>query len=1438
MTMPRKEQIKSVNTRFASFTLDVIPGTLSTAITTGTLNPFVITDVPGGSQESAQATVLGTVSEPFTIVPGDSINVNRDGAGSVLVTFLAQDTTASKVAARINAALATTALNESGRVRISSTGFGATATVVLSDGVAGTLTKLGLTAGTFTGVDAAVRGVVTRTRDNLGGYVKMKGQDGKSFVADNPSIRPYETSGGVTSYVAELPNGAPVHGRLSFDGTNYQLKSFASVPSHAQTITGDSRFDLLDGTDNFSITVDGGVWVVNNITFPSPPYTVSQVADRINERYAAVAEGVDGGRATIVGTISQPFTFNGTLSFRVDGGGLVNVPINVTSATAAAVAAIIQAGVAGTTCDTITSGSSIFLRIRSNNLNGRTSSIDIRPTGAQNQFVLDKLGISAGLYRGRYIAELYGTQAIRLVSPQRGSLSSLFLSGVAQTLTRMGLVGGTYNGSNRSTEEPVGFPNPTWTPGGVAQVTCLIPESLEFGEVPSASEAFVLEGLDTSDGANQNTPSSIFLSANAQQRYRGLSEAGKPVILGPDGLVDPSVMRLGTDPIFNVLKRVVEGDPQGGTVTGLITNSIAGTGAAGSPVAASPDMVIDLDPSNAQAANPRQLSVRFGRDVAPVIPFIFGNNPLVPNGPNVPYTIRMSLTGSAIYQTAGSIMFTDANVVTALTAEGNSPRIVPLSGSANGDGFIRVNDVLARPGVYAAASLLRKVNAAWTVTVGDGTLSFGDFSGTNAIQQAVAFFNTNGGAFSSLTIHVKQGFYEVNAGNGTIVGPSGNRPMHIEGLTDPGGTANIAKTDNTTVLSVAGPLVIKNLSFSQSNGSYGILNANSSLELNRVSCTGIRIICGSSFKLIQCNIQSSGTADGPLLTNIFAASGTVAASLVRDTKMNTATDFPIFRVESRDVIPGIANVEYLWDNCELTVGQSTITTGNLTGNAGVLDLLPNSTNPGPGGTATGIKIRKISYENCKVRGVFSATASPLLHVTTKTNADNTAGTLGRIHITKFEINGGSWLAFRANSSINPFTLVGIGEDDFLNPPNEEVGGIVLRDVVFGFSYNGSLVGITQGAATNDIANEFGGSTVPAVNHWGAFVFGARIIDANGVQYVGGSQGSDSGDMVFRWDRANLRNFAFSRYTAAGGGASPNQRVRFRPYSPLSVSLDVDNWSFTGTGSSILGLSTHGFLFPEPNSLARSQAAGTQMTFNNLQIQSFGSTGCAVFLDGDLTSGALYTSSPNHYRNIVFSNCKISSLDHGFRYISSTNGNFMSNVRFLNNYISDMDGEGISIQAASTTQTQWDTITCIGNTIRDCDSIGIYIVADVWVTGTPPASVIIVNNTLQNNSGSESGLQIKTGFLGLNAVTLQNPHGVIHGNICGLVTGSAEGYIQCFRSDGAGAITALANAVPSVTFVRGLETHYDATVSAALTNFRIFNDNSACLHNAARLDNSP
>jgi hypothetical protein len=142
----------------------------------------------------------------------------------------------------------------------------------------------------------------------------------------------------------------------------------------------------------------------------------------------------------------------------------------------------------------------------------------------------------------------------------------------------------------------------------------------------------------------------------------------------------------------------------------------------------------------------------------------------------------------------------------------------------------------------------------------------------------------------------------------------------------------------------------------------------------------------------------------------------------------------------------------------------------------------------------------------------------------------------------------------------------------------------------------------------------------------------------------------------------------------------------------------------------------------------------------------------------------------------------------------------------------------------------------GNTIRSGGvNPGLSIRSDSWDADTLASSsyAMVTNNNVAEN-GVNSGTQIE--MLAIGGVGASTPHGVIHGNICGKTAAAVFGKIKVSRWNGAAQVALLSGAAPSTTPIVGIETSYDATISAASTKFRNYEPaNPMMLFNIAGLE---
>lgn len=1491
--MPRKEQIKSVNTKHSPFSYTVTPGTAFTDILTATINPYLITDTPGGAQVDTPAFVFGTNTESFTILAGDSINITVDAGFPILVTFAGTDTTASTISSRINGTVgipANFSRNLNGRVLLKSPTIGLTSQIVLSDGVPGTLTKLGMVAGTVTGATAPVRGVLTKSPDLYGGVVSLSTTDGKSLVTDCSGIQPILALV-ANEYLATpiVPGGHPIHGRLTQTTTGYRISYATYLPTRGSVVTDANNstnplyphdFAVLDGTDSFTITIDGTPTV---ITFPAGPgLTTAQVADRINTLTSAVwmAGGSGLGRAEINGAGVSPFNMPGSdfFTISIDGNPNVNVVFSPADITATNVAATINAaiGVQGTASVITDAFSNQTIRIFSNNSNGRTSSIRLIVgqgfTGPS--LALNKLGLAPGFYRGFSVANLYGNAEITISNPGRGSVFTLAISGTAQTLGRMGLAAGSFNGSDTSAEEFVSAPSLDWVTPVAFLANSLIQEVLEFGEILASGEATLEQFNQVSTGTNalsSGANESAYVGVSDLTVSPGLRDVGKPVIVGVNGQIPTTYLNTITVQNSKIFKKFIRGNIDVGEVLALVAKIIETPGTNGNALPKSGTFVIDVDPDNTfPAAN--GFFFRQGRDVNPLnIPFFIQRGGGGPSGAN--WRASGGYAGNPFAWGSDINLFNFYDVNTIAAGGGG---VIPLTTNT----FARTVRVWEQES--AGTSLLFNLQARETVTCGDGVNSFGDFNGPTALYQAIAYFTTQT-TFNQGKIKLKAGTFTINAINGTLTIPS-NRSITIEGW---GAVASVisvaAGVTNATLNAGFSSLHFKDLSITKAASPFAIVGVAFGANVKVTDC----IFSNVTIQLLDATYQlkdsffscNSATANRPIIEIVGNSGSVIGPFKSFNCTFNSGQDNAVLKVSSFSAVSPLTKFrDILFEDCEMNLMSTTGGGGFMLGNPGVLDVFPNGSSSY---TGTGCVIQNILYKNCRVRANTAAGAiSTLVYYVPQGNG-NSYTTGERLDIARFEIDGGSWLAPSSNTLFNPFTLLqpalATTTDGFLGSPlgrASEDGGVFLRSVLFGFDDFTSITGVNQGKATTDCDDELWnggpGDAAPALSaEWAAWTINSRYIDIKDVKFVGMSQLGNSGDLFIKYDKLMIDGVSFNEYKQGGPGVAPLFRLKYRPtqtdpsnYNSSQHAI-VKNVVLSGkeapTGWCTAGFGS--FVHIDPNSDQGVISAKGRVIIDGLVIEGFlfgtfpgpyfPALTAAITLNGSATTGSLYTGSVASYRNITVKNCEIGNCGPLFVHTTITDAQirYISNLVLENNKAIGCAGDIINIQNANSKTASdyvgWDTITIKGNIITGCSGLGIKVLQDLWSFAgfAVSSSVIITDNAIYNNNTLATNDQIYVGVLGIaaNLVPLSakfGPAGILMGNSCGVSTVTTPGKIHLNQIDAAGTAVAAINTPGSISSSFQLRGAYTDIATIVVPNTYKWANGDLMVLNNAKLNSSP
>lgn len=216
--------------------------------------------------DATQGTILSVNTEPFVLVDLDTLSVDVDAGGVVVVTFNTVDfvditaATGAEVIAAINAALTgATAVVEAGAIRITSDAFGAASSIEVTAEPAGT--PFAFPSGVQSGVDAAdVTQLINR--------IPEPGETGVPIESD-VQVEIHDTAGAPASTGVEIE----IEGVLAFDGDAGGFQTgFSGTVSNPDAntlrISIDPDVDFADDT-----VIDMDVEVVGGSTALDVQYT-------------------------------------------------------------------------------------------------------------------------------------------------------------------------------------------------------------------------------------------------------------------------------------------------------------------------------------------------------------------------------------------------------------------------------------------------------------------------------------------------------------------------------------------------------------------------------------------------------------------------------------------------------------------------------------------------------------------------------------------------------------------------------------------------------------------------------------------------------------------------------------------------------------------------------------------------------------------------------------------------------------------------------------------------------------------------------------------------------------------------------------------------------------------------------------------------------------
>jgi hypothetical protein len=879
------------------------------------------------------------------------------------VVFGSTDTTSGRVALVVNAAAGfPLASNKAGYLVFTSHTSGSSSNITLSDGTPGTLSKLGMAPGSYSGVSAPTDGVVTLSFDGLGGTAPHSTDDGKNLVTDGGKLIYYDhVSGSLGRKLMQLiPGGLPIVGKITFNGTNFLVTYYAKITPRAKVRSFGSFFSLLDGTNSLDVNVNG---IGFTVLFPSPPYTRDTVLDQINNAYN-FAKSISDPYARVDGTVQSPyFGLSGTsFTVEVDGGSQQVVTFSTEQSLSDVknrINAVLVGAVAIAYPDPTVGPN---LAIRSSNANGRTSSLKIYSGNS----CLETLGILPGFYGGSHVASQYGPDEIEIFSVFRGygngGLPDIAINGSPTSLSRLGLSVTLITGFSVSDYEPVPAPyfSSSMSAASFNAVMCF-PEVLEFGSVPEDIDTQVQKFLAKSSGSNvdeRNNPVNVLNGqVYSPQSGRGFFDVGKPVVVPADGTLGVGGFG-GTD--NQVLKQIVRLSSTE-IVQAVIGSKFETPTSINNNLPEQPFMGFYADPTN-------QFSTR-------------GFNFYV--GPS---NLAVSIEDNSSGSTPADQSYLGVNDGRSISFRSNEGRISDVNTIGAGetgylrltsatDKYLRLGETYALPSKITGYNVVRSLNARHFVTVGDGINTFGDFNGTNGLSQAVNYLIASG--VTVCHIVMKPGSYtepstvDFSLFSDVIlegVYPSVSSPSTSISLT----VSSIAAIQST---SLTNSFILRNLSVSTSvPGSQTVFIRARYVVVDNCILGSNMGIWNASYVMIS-RSTSICSSDSPV-TFVMDDNGQprVESLIVKNCKLASCQDQPIIGIIDSTSSSRISISRVVVTECNLQPGHATMSGISTTtpavrtfvssSGAGIFGIVPSQNAYGP--TQVGVVIENLEVDDVDV----------------------------------------------------------------------------------------------------------------------------------------------------------------------------------------------------------------------------------------------------------------------------------------------------------------------------------------------------------------------------------------------------------------------------------------------------------------------------------------
>jgi hypothetical protein len=1024
------------------------------------------TKVVGGLESATPATITGTACEPITGAQiNDQFKVTIGGVEQS-ITFLAGDfitfdsstyTTVQRVVDKINTAFyyswsvdypgyAPASRSVDGSLVLKSPQTGSSSAISIT-GLGGfDLTYLGFGTSVPKSANGSdeTRGIITKSLDGLGGDLYLAYADGYEVTASSKNYYRLPKSSSDQSrisYGQDVIPGSRVYGRLTGTTTalsaSWKSKALTNLPiitrnSTFGTITaGSFDIELFDPITNNGVTVP--------VVFSSTPTSVSSVVTTINAAWQSAT-----------GNQTSKVIFRNTEPYYIEGSNSLNLQINGTDYSVPLVGSEVSAADYVAAINGVSGLSGL-----ASDINGRVvlsnNTYPIVITDSDPDF-LRILGIATGKYNGYSICALNGSE-IQFSCPipsVRFKFTS-FSGGV--NATKLGLnslidVDGLI--ATASLEVPVPFPaaletmnySPEFT-ASTGYVVVMLPEFEFLGDVPD--NQFSRERQNDYSGPYKRTNIASGLgsySANTiiNANDLGLIDAASMPYAVPSAKIGTAVfppLNSNNNPAISIEQnefytallegRVNDGanvrlssdrSISGPTGPGMFLSSNLKFAPTGSSYSTQKYTKDDTSKSSfAVASYPDNVGIY--RSPEPQDSWLMSTwQPTWRFGSSDNFYTEFALDG-VIRGANGSLSYSDTNI---LENTGTTKSYPFTNYPQDGDDLIRVAGIEAQEGITGSNySIFRSLNARVEITIGDGTSSYGDFTSPYGIEQAAKFLSDN--SITDARIHIKKGIYYGTqtisfSGNVEIIGESlqNTTGVQIYKPISPGNIFSFTGSDRLVSL--------KNLKFAEPDTDYSAVYSVSALTMENILCYGLRVApsgnntAGCAFYAKNCTFKPKGPNNAIIdLTYFYSYEVSIAGiNQCKPVTFESCTFDAHNKVGARCLRISASNVQagsytntkffdsISFNNCVFALGyyQTTATTSPVslrsTTNTGLIDLAPQN----DGFQFTGLNVKSIDYNNCKVYALNTAGPNCLLQLSSTNTFDENDACYGLVNRVSFK----------------------------------------------------------------------------------------------------------------------------------------------------------------------------------------------------------------------------------------------------------------------------------------------------------------------------------------------------------------------------------------------------------------------------------------------------